>query len=51
LTVVVALKSEENESLQTQTSHITLLSLDDERVLMEETEIPGGVKYEGVLFL
>ena len=48
--VIVALKSEENEEQQTQNSYLTVFSLDG-RVLMEETEIPGGMKYEGLEFL
>ena len=48
--VIVALKSEENEEQQTQNSYITVFNLDG-RVLMEETEIPGGMKYEGLEFL
>ena len=46
----MALKSEENEEQQTQNSYITVFSLDG-RVLMEETEILGGMKFEGLEFL
>ncbi|CAM9939331.1 unnamed protein product [Ectocarpus sp. 12 AP-2014] len=45
--VVVALKSEEIEELQTQTTFIMVFTLDGE-VLLEETEIPGGFKFEGL---
>ena len=48
--VIVALKSEENEEKQTQNSYITVFNLDG-KVLMEETEIPGGMKFEGLEFL
>ena len=48
--VIVALKSEENEEEQTQNSYITVFDLDG-RVLMEETEVPGGMKFEGLEFL
>ncbi|CAN0128549.1 unnamed protein product [Pylaiella littoralis] len=45
--VVVALKSEEIEEAQSQTTFIMVFTLDGE-VLLEETEIPGGYKFEGV---
>ncbi|CAN0136398.1 unnamed protein product, partial [Ectocarpus sp. 13 AM-2016] len=45
--VVVALKSEEIEELQTQTTFVMVFTLDGE-VLLEETEIPGGFKFEGL---
>ena len=48
--VIVALKSEENEEQQTQNSYLTVFNLDGS-VLMDETEIPGGMKYEGLEFL
>jgi soluble calcium-activated nucleotidase 1 len=48
--VIVALKSEESEALGTQTSHITVFDLDG-NILLPETEIPGGYKYEGLEFI
>ena len=47
--IVVAIKSEENEKEHTQNSFITVFSLDG-RILLEETEIPGNHKYEGLEF-
>ena len=47
--IVVAIKSEENEMEHTQNSFITVFSLDG-RILLEETEIPGNHKYEGLEF-
>lgn len=51
---MVALKSEENELLGTQSTHMMVFELETGKVLMEETEIPGdssgGVKYEGLVF-
>lgn len=48
--VIVALKSEENEEQQTQNTYITVFDVDG-KVLMEETEIPGGMKFEGIEFV
>lgn len=48
--VIVALKSEENEEQQTQNTYITVFDVDG-TVLMEETEIPGGMKFEGIEFV
>ncbi|GMF12117.1 unnamed protein product [Phytophthora lilii] len=48
-TVIVAIKSLEVEDEQRQTSFITVFDVDG-NVLMEETEIPGAKKYEGVAF-
>ncbi|CAI5744732.1 unnamed protein product [Peronospora destructor] len=48
-TVIVAIKSVEVEDEKKQTSFITVFDL-DENVLMNETEIPGAKKYEGVAF-
>ncbi|KAL3663136.1 hypothetical protein V7S43_011548 [Phytophthora oleae] len=47
--VIVAIKSVEVEDEQRQTSYVTVFDVDG-NVLMEETEIPGGKKYEGVAF-
>uniref|UniRef100_M4B8G1 Soluble calcium-activated nucleotidase 1 n=1 Tax=Hyaloperonospora arabidopsidis (strain Emoy2) TaxID=559515 RepID=M4B8G1_HYAAE len=47
--VIVAIKSVEVEDEQIQTSFITVFDLDG-NVLMDETEIPGAKKYEGVAF-
>ncbi|TDH66582.1 uncharacterized protein CCR75_008836 [Bremia lactucae] len=47
--VIVAIKSEEVEDQQLQTSFITVFDVDG-NVLLEETEIPGAKKYEGVAF-
>mmetsp|Transcript_8821 Transcript_8821/g.16917 ORF Transcript_8821/g.16917 Transcript_8821/m.16917 type:complete len:406 (-) Transcript_8821:225-1442(-) len=48
--VIVAIKSEENAELDTQSSWITVFTLDGD-ILLDETEIPGGVKYEGLEFI
>jgi soluble calcium-activated nucleotidase 1 len=48
--VIAALKSEENEELQKQSSFITVFNLEG-KMLMEETEIEGGYKYEGLEFI
>mmetsp|Transcript_2773 Transcript_2773/g.3949 ORF Transcript_2773/g.3949 Transcript_2773/m.3949 type:complete len:432 (+) Transcript_2773:106-1401(+) len=48
--VVVAIKSEENAEEETQSSYAVVFNLNGE-ILMEETEIPGGVKYEGLEFV
>ena len=47
--IIVALKSEENEEKGTQNSYITVFDVDG-TVLMEETEIPGAKKFEGLEF-
>ncbi|CAH0520784.1 unnamed protein product [Peronospora belbahrii] len=47
--VVVAIKSVEVEDEKKQTSFITVFDLEG-NVLMDETEIPGAKKYEGVAF-
>lgn len=47
--IIVALKSEENEEQGTQNSYITVFDIDG-KILMEETEIPGGKKFEGLEF-
>ena len=48
--IIVALKSEENEEEKTQNSYIVVFNLDG-TVLMEETEIPGKMKFEGLEFV
>ncbi|KAG7388427.1 Soluble calcium-activated nucleotidase 1 [Phytophthora boehmeriae] len=48
-TVIVAIKSLEVEDEQRQTSYITVFDVDG-NVLLDETEIPGQKKYEGVAF-
>lgn len=48
--VVVALKSEENAETDFQASYITVFTMDGE-TLLEEEQIPGNVKYEGIEFL
>ena len=47
--IIVAMKSEENEEAQTQNTYLTVFDLDG-KVLMEETEIPGKMKFEGLEF-
>ncbi|CAI5724425.1 unnamed protein product [Hyaloperonospora brassicae] len=47
--VIVAVKSVEVEDEQRQTSFITVFDLEG-NVLLDETEIPGAKKYEGVAF-
>ena len=47
--IIVAMKSEENEEAQTQNTYITIFSLDG-NILLEETEIPGNHKFEGLEF-
>ena len=47
--IIVALKSEENEEQGTQNSYITVFDLDG-KILMKETEIPGGMKFVGLEF-
>ena len=48
-TVIVAIKSVEVEAEKRQTSFITVFDVDG-NVFMDETEIPGAKKYEGVAF-
>lgn len=50
-TIVVALKSLEEEKLQRQTSYVTVFDLDTGDVLLPEAEVPGGLKFEGLEFL
>ena len=47
--IIVAMKSEENEEKQTQNTYLTVFTLDG-KVLMEEMEIPGQMKFEGLEF-
>ena len=47
--VIVAIKSEENEKQNLQNSFITVFTLDG-KILLEETEIPGKHKFEGLEF-
>ena len=48
-TIIVALKSEENEEMQSQNTYITVFSLNGD-ILLEETAIPGNHKFEGLEF-
>ena len=48
--VIVALKSMEDEELQAQAAFVTVFSIDG-AILMPETPLPGAYKYEGVAFL
>ncbi|KAK8790034.1 hypothetical protein WA158_006814 [Blastocystis sp. Blastoise] len=48
-TIIAALKSEENEEQHTQNTYITVFTIDG-KVLLEETEIPGNRKFEGLEF-
>jgi len=48
--IILAVKSEENAEKESQSSFLTVFNLKGE-ILMEETEIPGGMKYEGVEFI
>lgn len=49
--VIVALKSMENEKLEQQSTYIMVFDIEG-KVWMEETEIPGdGKKYEGIAML
>ncbi|RHY23632.1 hypothetical protein DYB32_009112 [Aphanomyces invadans] len=48
--VIVALKSMENEALSSQAAYVTVFTVDGV-VLMPETSLPGSYKYEGVAFL
>ena len=47
--IIVAMKSEESEKNHSQNTYITVFSLDG-TILMEETEIPGNHKFEGLEF-
>ena len=47
--IIVALKSEENEEKGTQNTYLTVFGVDG-TLLMKETEIPGGMKFEGLEF-
>eukprot|EP00975_Prorocentrum_lima_P030077 6309715-Prorocentrum_lima.AAC.1 len=47
--VIVAVKSEENSALGTQSSYLTVFQIDG-KVLMEEVRIPHAFKFEGVEF-
>ncbi|TMW69402.1 hypothetical protein Poli38472_001558 [Pythium oligandrum] len=47
--VIVAIKSVEIEAEQSQTSFLTVFDIRG-NVLLEETELPGGHKFEGVAF-
>jgi hypothetical protein len=50
-TVIVALKSEENSATDAQTSYLTIYGEQADgswRVLLEETELPGAAKFEGL---
>ena len=47
--IIVALKSEENDEAQTQNTYITVFDVNG-KILMEETEIPGMMKFEGLEF-
>lgn len=50
-TVIVALKSEENSATDSQTSYITVYGEQADgswKVLLEETELPGASKFEGL---
>lgn len=47
--VIVAIKSEENEKQQTYNSYITVFTIDG-TILLDETEIPGNHKFEGLEF-
>lgn len=47
--IIVAMKSEESEKDHSQNTYITVFSLDG-TILMEETEIPGNHKFEGLEF-
>ena len=48
--IIVAMKSEENEEMGTQNTYITVFDIDG-NILMEETDIPGAMKFEGLEFL
>ena len=50
-TVLLALKSEEDSKTNKQTAFLTVYGENADgswKVLMEEVEVPGAVKYEGV---
>uniref|UniRef100_A0A6A7G2S2 Apyrase n=2 Tax=Hirondellea gigas TaxID=1518452 RepID=A0A6A7G2S2_9CRUS len=49
--IVVALKTEENEKEGTQKTHIMAFELFSGKTLMDETEIPKAFKFEGLIFL
>eukprot|EP01083_Nonionella_stella_P168464 568773_1 len=49
--LIAALKTEENEASGTQTTHLMVFQWPSGTVLLDETEIPGGVKFEGLAFL
>lgn len=48
--VIVALKSAEDAALDRQTAFVTIFQLvgDKWKVVLEETEIPGDAKFEGL---
>ena len=50
--VIIALKSEENSEANRQTAYFTIYGQDGAeggwRVLMDEVEIPGDAKFEGL---
>ncbi|RHY03321.1 hypothetical protein DYB25_011156 [Aphanomyces astaci] len=48
--VIVALKSMENDATDAQAAYVTVFTVDG-AVLMPETALPGSFKYEGVAFL
>ncbi|ETV70339.1 hypothetical protein H257_14030 [Aphanomyces astaci] len=48
--VIVALKSVEIEATKSQSSYVTVFTVDGD-VLLPETPLPGTFKYEGVAFL
>jgi soluble calcium-activated nucleotidase 1 len=48
--VIVAIKSEENSAANSQSSFITAFDLSG-KVLLQETEIQGGYKFEGIEFV
>ena len=49
--MIVALKSEENSATDSQTTYIVIFGEQADgswRVLLDETEIPGKAKFEGI---
>lgn len=46
-TIIVAIKSEEKAADDSQSAHITVFTIDG-KVLLEETELTGGYKFEGL---
>jgi soluble calcium-activated nucleotidase 1 len=49
--VIIALKSEENSERDRQTSYFTVYGENDDgswRVLLDEVELPGEAKFEGL---